>query len=115
MRSIKQDLEEQRSVLTTTIKSLGSDRTADHGREIGKDPYGTASITHDDEVSFAVADSRARQLAEVTRALEDYNAGRYGICRECGEAIAKARLKVMPFATRCVACQRRHEGLDRAA
>jgi len=29
---------------------------------------------HDDEVSFAVADNRARQPAEVTRALEDYNA-----------------------------------------
>jgi RNA polymerase-binding protein DksA len=115
MRSIKRDLEEQRSALSSAIKSLGSDRTADHGREIVKDPYGTASITHDDEVSFAVADSRARQLAEVTRALEDYDAGRYGICRECGEPIAKARLKVMPFATRCVACQARHEGLDRAA
>jgi RNA polymerase-binding transcription factor len=115
MRSIKRDLEEQRSMLSSAIKSLGSDRTADHGREIVKDPYGTASITHDDEVSFAVADRRAQQLAEVTRALEDINAGRYGICRECSEQIAKARLKVMPFATRCVACQARHEGLDRAA
>jgi RNA polymerase-binding transcription factor len=115
MRSIKRDLEEQRSMLSSAIKSLGSDRTADHGREIIKDPYGTASITHDDEVSFAVADRRAQQLAEVTRALEDINAGRYGICRECSEQIAKARLKVMPFATRCVACQARHEGLDRAA
>jgi len=115
MRSIKRDLEEQRSMLSSAIKSLGSDRTADHGREIVKDPYGTASITHDDEVSFAVADRRAQQLAEATRALEDINAGRYGICRECSEQIAKARLKVMPFATRCVACQARHEGLDRAA
>ena len=115
MRSIKRELEEQRSVLTSAIKSLGSDRTADHGREIVKDPYGSASITHDDEVRFAVADNRARQLAEVTRALEDYNAGRYGICRECGGPIAKARLTVMPFATRCVACQARCEGLDRAA
>jgi DnaK suppressor protein len=115
MRSIKRDLEEQRSMLSSAIKSLGSDRTADHGREIVKDPYGTASITHDDEVSFAVADRRAQQLAAVTRALEDINAGRYGICRECSEQIAKARLKVMPFATRCVACQARHEGLDRAA
>jgi RNA polymerase-binding transcription factor DksA len=115
MRSIKRDLEEQRSVLTRAIKSVGSDRTADHGREIVTDPYGSASITHDDEVSFAVADNRARQLAEVARALEDYHAGRYGICRECGEPIAKVRLKVMPFATRCVACQARYEGLDRAA
>jgi RNA polymerase-binding transcription factor len=115
MRSVKRDLEEQRWVLSSSIKALGSDRNADHGREIVKDPYGSASMTHDDEVSFAVADRRARQLAEVTRALEDIKAGRYGTCRECGEPIAKARLKVMPFATRCVACQAQAEGLDRAA
>jgi DnaK suppressor protein len=115
MRSIKRDLEEQRSALTHSIKSLGSERNAGHGREIVKDPYGSASITHDDEVIFAVADRRVPQLAEVTRALEDVNAGRYGTCRECGEPIAKARLKVMPFATRCVACQARVEGVERAA
>jgi RNA polymerase-binding protein DksA len=115
MRSIKRDLEEQHSALTSSIKSAGAARDSDHGREITKDPFGTASLTHDDEVRFAVADRRARQLKEVTRALEDINAGRYGICRECGEAIAKARLKVMPFATRCVACQARLEGLERAA
>jgi len=115
MRSIKRDLEEQRSALSQSIKSLGSERNADHGREVVKDPFGSASITHDDEITFAVADHRARQLVEVTQALEDINAGRYGTCRECGEPIAKARLKVMPFATRCVACQARVEGVERAA
>ena len=115
MRSVKHDLERQRSALSNSIKSLGSDRPTDHGHEVAKDPYGSASLTHDDEIAFAVADHRARQLAEVTRALEEINAGRYGVCRECGEAIAKARLKVMPFATRCVECQTRLEALDRAA
>jgi DnaK suppressor protein len=115
MRSIKHDLEEQRSALRSSIKSVGTARDSDHAREIVKDPFGAASLTHDDEVTFAVADHRARQLREVTRALEDIKAGRYGICRECGEPIAKARLKVMPFATRCVACQARSERLDRAA
>jgi len=115
MRSIKRDLEEQHSALSSSIKSAGTARNADHGREIVKDPYGSASMTHDDEVAFAVADQRARQRREVARALEDINAGRYGTCRECGEAIAKARLKVMPFATRCVACQTRLESFDRAA
>jgi DnaK suppressor protein len=101
--------------LSSSIKAAGTARDSDHGREVVKDPYGAASLTHDDEVAFAVADRRARQLQEVTRALEDIHAGRYGICRECGEPIAKARLKVMPFATRCVACQARLEGLERAA
>jgi len=115
MRSIKRELEEQHSALSDSIKSTGIARNADHGREIGKDPYGAASLTHDAEIAFAVADRRARQRQEVARALEDIHAGRYGICRECGEPIAKARLTVMPFATRCVACQARLEGLERAA
>jgi DnaK suppressor protein len=115
MRSIKDDLEEQRSALSSAIRTLGSERSTDHAREVVKDPYGSASITHDDEIAFAVADHRARQLAEVTRALEDIDAGRYGTCRECGDPIAKARLKVMPFAARCVTCQARLEGIGRAA
>jgi len=109
MRSIKHDLEEQRSALNRSIKSLGTVRDAEQGREIVKDPYGAASMTHDDEVAATMADHRARQLQQVTAALEDIKAGRYGICRECEEPIAKARLKVMPFATRCVPCQQQHE------
>jgi RNA polymerase-binding transcription factor len=115
MRSIKHDLEEQRSALNRSIKSLGTSRDAEQSREIVKDPYGAASMTHDDEVAATMADHRARQLREVTAALEDIHAGRYGICRECEEPIAKARLKVMPFATRCVRCQEQHEGLRKAA
>jgi DnaK suppressor protein len=115
MRSIQRDLEQQRSSLSDSIKTTGIARDADGGREIVKDPFGAASLTHDAEVAFAVADRRARQLREVTRALEAIDAGRYGVCRECGEPIAKARLRVMPFATRCVACQARLEGLERAA
>lgn len=115
MRSIQRALEQQRSALSDSIKTTGIARDGDDGREIVKDPYGAASLTHDAEVAITVADRRARQLREVTRALEDIDAGRYGICRECGEPIAKARLTVMPFATRCVACQARLEGLERAA
>jgi DnaK suppressor protein len=117
MRSIKRELETKRHALTNAITtSTRSSRDNDHHREFFKDPYGTASLTHDEEISAAVVDHRAQQLAQIDRALADIEAGRYGICRECGEDIPKARLKVMPFATRCVACQARVEGgLGRAA
>lgn len=116
MRSIKRDLEKKRSALSSAIQSgMSSSRDSGQRREIFKDPYGSASMTHDDEVIAAVVDRRAQQLAEVDRALEDIEAGRYGVCRECGDAIAEARLKVMPFATRCLACQARLEELRRAA
>ncbi|MGH7392459.1 MAG: TraR/DksA family transcriptional regulator [Candidatus Rokuibacteriota bacterium] len=116
MRAIKLDLERKRRALNRAIhSSVGSPRDADHGREMLKDPFGSASLTHDDEIAAAVVDRRARELEQVTRALEDIDAGRYGTCRDCGGAIPEARLKVMPFATRCVACQAEAEGLRRAA
>ena len=117
MRAIRRELETKREALSSAISSsTRSSREDDHRREVVKDPFGMASITHDDEVVAAVVDTRARQLEEIDRALADMDAGRYGICRECGEEIAKARLKILPFATRCVACQGRLEaGLGRAA
>jgi len=116
MRSIKRELETKRDALSSAINSSTRTFDDDQRREIFKDPYGTASITHDDEVAAAVVDRRARQLEEIDRALADIDAGRYGICRECGEEIPQQRLKVMPFATRCVACQARSEDtLGRAA
>jgi DnaK suppressor protein len=116
MRSIRQGLERERRVLSQELQStVGSSRDADRGREFIKDPYGTASLAHDHEVSAAVVEHRARRLADLGRALEELDAGRYGVCQECGAPIPKARLEVMPFATRCVACQARVEGLSRAA
>lgn len=115
-RDIKQSLEAKRSALTRAIQtSMDSSRDLDQRREISKDPYGTASIVHDDEVAAAVVDRRAREVAQITRALEDIEYGRYGVCRECGAPIPKARLLVLPFATRCVACQARLEQVGRAA
>jgi DnaK suppressor protein len=116
MRSIKGELESKRHALSSAIhESMDSTRDAEQRRDMSKDPYGSASLTHDDEIAVAMVDRRARELEEVDRALEDIEAGRYGVCRDCGEAIAPARLKVMPFAVRCVPCQASLEGVRRAA
>jgi RNA polymerase-binding transcription factor len=39
--------------------------------------------------------------------------GEYGICQECEERIAPARLRAMPEVTTCVRCQDRLERLKR--
>ena len=109
MRSIERDLEAQRSALSNSIKSTGATRDADHHREVVKDPFGTASLTHDVEVAFAVADRRARQLQDVTRALHDIHAGRYGVCRDCGEPIADARLNAIPWTRVCIRCKEKQQ------
>lgn len=116
MREIKRELEHTRRVLNNAIHAgVCETRETPERRDIFKDPYGSASLTHDEEIAVAMVEHRVKELEEVERALEDLDAGRYGICRDCGESIAPARLRVMPFATRCVQCQARYEGGRRAA
>jgi DnaK suppressor protein len=35
--------------------------------------------------------------------------GQYGFCAECAKAIAERRLRALPFAVRCQACEERRE------
>jgi RNA polymerase-binding protein DksA len=106
MRSIKSVLEKRRQSLRRAIDStLDSTRDGGGDVDVSKDPMGAAAVTHDREIAVAVADRRARELQLVTSALESIEAGGYGTCRTCGSTIPSARLKVIPFATRCVPCQ----------
>ena len=49
------------------------------------------------------------ELAQVRAALARLDAGCYGDCIDCGEAIPWARLSVQPQAVRCAGCQARAE------
>jgi len=110
--AIREELERRRSALASAIQSTRD--TAEARQEAAKDPYGGASATHDSEIAVAVAERLARQLAQLDRACVDFDAGRYGVCQDCEEPIPAARLKVLPFATRCVPCQASLEN-ERAA
>jgi RNA polymerase-binding transcription factor len=118
MDTIKHELEQKRQALTEAIRTDRSRGAAERDsllRELTKDPYGSASLIHDDEIGADVVARRMRELRAVNQALDDLEAGRYGTCQECGEPIAKARLRALPFATRCVACQAALEVGSRAA
>lgn len=57
--------------------------------------------------------SQSHELAAVDEALERMRQGNYGECETCGEMIPLTRLKVLPFATGCINCQRQADrGLD---
>lgn len=57
----------------------------------------------------SVTESDAGRLAKIDEALDRLEEGQYGICQECGGAIAAQRLAVMPYAALCVRCQREQE------
>lgn len=65
------------------------------------------------EIGFATRELLVDRVNRLAAALERLNSGDYGTCVECGEAIAPARLRVMPEVQTCVRCQDRLERLGR--
>ena len=105
-------LETRRTVLRTEVKAQlqgsGDERVVGLRNRL------------DETDDWAVADSLAEldiagvrhalgELTDVDDALARMRGGSYGICTDCGEAIAPARLAAYPTATRCIECQQSYE------
>jgi DnaK suppressor protein len=58
---------------------------------------------------MAISDREIGELGAVSAALRRLQEDRFGACVDCGEAIAFDRLRVEPWALRCVACEGRRE------
>jgi len=56
---------------------------------------------------------RRKELRRIDDALARLDQGAYGLCEDCDADIAEERLLILPFATRCVDCERRHEVEER--
>jgi RNA polymerase-binding protein DksA len=74
-----------------------------HMADIGSD-------TFEQDFTLTLMESEEKTLQKIEQALIRIDDGTYGTCENCGEAIPKARLQVIPFALQCVACARKEEG-----
>ncbi len=89
---------------TSVLSGLGArfDTRAGMGRVAEDDQ---AQISHDEFVSLRMNGLDYRQLRLVDEALDRLDAGDYGICLACDEPIAPKRLRALPWARYCVACE----------
>lgn len=60
-------------------------------------------------LSAARMDHEVRAIQAMEAAASRLDSPDFGICEDCGANIPAARLIANPTATRCVACQERHE------
>lgn len=67
------------------------------------------------EVDFALMEMKSETLRQIDEALWRLEDGSYGHCAFCGVEIAEARLKALPFARLCRACQEEQEEQQAAA
>ena len=81
----------------------------DQSSEGSGDEADAGTKTFEREHEMSLSNNSRDLLVQVERALGRLDAGTYGRCEECGNAIPKARLQAFPRATLCVACKQREE------
>lgn len=57
-----------------------------------------------DEVLNALESEAKVEIQQLSNAITRIEAGSYGLCQSCGEAIAEQRLVVQPAAIKCIGC-----------
>src|SRR5712671_504945 len=62
-----------------------------------------------DGMDLALLQMRTETLGRIDEALLRLEAGDYGVCYACAGEITERRLRALPFAMRCQACEQAHE------
>jgi DnaK suppressor protein len=94
--------------LRNEIRAARRDRT---DRDVLDDAESSELDTQDD-IRRALIQLRTETLNKVDAALRRLEEGNYGNCFECGDEIAEARLRALPFAVRCRDCEQSREAAD---
>ena len=75
----------------------------------GDDQADAGAKTAEREHEISVAANARASLRQAEHALEQLEAGTYGICENCGNPIGKLRLQARPRATLCMTCQEKQD------
>jgi DnaK suppressor protein len=86
---------------------IGRAEAAANARETQSDDWAQADAERD--LAFALEERESAELVAIDEALKRVADGSYGLCVDCGDAIAVARLHANPVALRCLGCQDRLE------
>jgi DnaK suppressor protein len=112
LKQVRTELEAESVGLRADIAKADSDiaeRLTDAVRDAGDDQADAGTKAFEREHELALTQNARRLLEQGERALARIDAGTYGVCESCGQAIGKARLLAFPRATLCVACKQREE------
>lgn len=77
-------------------------------QEVG-DEADAATQSAERELLFELSDNERQMLDAIEAALRKIKQGNYGQCESCQKKIPRERLKFIPHARYCVACQARFE------
>ena len=69
-----------------------------------------ASGNNEVHIQLKLKQTDAKILQAIEEALTRIDKGTYGVCRDCGEPIADARLNAIPWTRVCITCKEKQNG-----
>jgi RNA polymerase-binding transcription factor len=109
--TVRASLVEQRSVFTREFSDLEEgafniSQSEVSGEVSFDEEYADAgSFTFEREKELSIGNNIRDLLDKVNHAISAIDRGTYGICENCGNPIAKARLLALPYSTLCLNCK----------
>ena len=85
------------------FRKLGNEYNTQFDNPHDVEELGLIDIIED--TGIQVADIKRQDLEAMDAALGKLDDGTYGVCEVCDTEIGEERLKVVPFATKCVKCK----------
>jgi DnaK suppressor protein len=107
---LKKMLEDRRRELMNEVQGRIRDVRADGSKDREVFDQGESSeVDIQEDIEFALIQMKSETLNKINEALRRLDEETYGNCFECGEEIAEARLRALPFAVRCKDCEEARE------
>lgn len=105
LEAFKKELLLKKASLTKHIDSELVEMASSEGHHLA-DMDDLGGDANDEETSFRILEMETAEVKEIDHALARIDAGDYGQCEKCNEAIGVERLKALPFASYCIECKR---------
>jgi len=106
---LTQQLEE---LLTTAERTVGQLVNSDGPPA---DPLDQASLDTDRNYTLRIRDRESHLIRKIKSALSKIEDGSFGICDECGNEIALARLMARPVTSYCIHCKTQMEAFEKVS
>jgi RNA polymerase-binding protein DksA len=111
----------EREKITGQIMRLSEGTLSSSQRESSGDLSGYAlhmadvgSDTFQRDLDLGLVSNEQEILYKIDEALRMIEDGTYGKCQNCGKRIKESRLRAVPFARLCVACQEKEEAVGKS-
>ena len=109
IEQMREKLIENRNEILETLKQKNADFSAISSSENLTDYADIASSFTDQQMIESIGLQDSNRLKLINSALLRINENKYGKCIKCKKVIPEDRLKAIPYALKCIACQEQDE------